>query len=265
MMCQRSIAHPSLVLFRTVCHPNLIGETGQALAVLLSEQIVTGAAEMEVPLAIRDQIIARAHVFTARRRQIILVAGDTTTDCYLILSGRIQVSLLTPNGRETIVREIKAHHIFGEMSALDLRPRSADVVALVDSQLAKVSSDGLHRLISEVPNVAIWLAQHLTLQIRHLTNRVYELSTMAAGSRLQCELLRLCIESGIAGDSATIEPVPTHAEFAAKIGTNRETVTREFGLLSMEGVLVQSGRQMIINSVDRLHDLIRRSSGESGT
>jgi DNA-binding transcriptional regulator YhcF (GntR family) len=56
----------------------------------------------------------------------------------------------------------------------------------------------------------------------------------------------------------TIANLPTHAEFAARIGTHREAVTREFGTLKDEGVVAQSGRTLIVHSVRKLEALSAR-------
>ncbi|OYX94538.1 MAG: hypothetical protein B7Y74_06765 [Novosphingobium sp. 35-62-5] len=44
------------------------------------------------------------------------------------------------------------------------------------------------------------------------------------------------------------------------MGTNRETVTREFALLVREGLLVKEGRRIMVPSVARLADRLHRYS-----
>jgi CRP/FNR family transcriptional regulator, cyclic AMP receptor protein len=216
---------------------------------------------LEVTQELRDEFLTRAVMISAKRGQIIVTAGASSNDLYLITEGRVNVSLPSPGGRETIVREIRANQVFGELSAIDYQPRSADVVAIENSQLAVLSAAKFIEMVSDVPQASLWLAQHLSAQIRLLTSRIFELSTLAAGSRLHCELLRLAIASGAADDKATITGAPTHADFAARIGSNRETVTRELRLLNDEGVLEQSGRTLMIKSVSKLGSLVRASAG----
>ena len=50
------------------------------------------------------------------------------------------------------------------------------------------------------------------------------------------------------------------AHEAARIGTNRETVTREFSLLVRERLVVREGRRIVIPSVTRLAERIKRYS-----
>jgi CRP/FNR family transcriptional regulator, cyclic AMP receptor protein len=216
---------------------------------------------LEVTAELRQEFLIRAVMITAKRGQIIVSAGASSNDLYLIVEGRVNVSLPSPTGRETIVREIHTNQVFGELSAIDYQPRSADVIAVENSQLAVLSSAKFVEMVSEVPQASLWLAQHLSAQIRLLTSRIFELSTLAAGSRLHCELLRLAIANGASDDMAIIKRAPTHADFAARIGSNRETVTRELRLLNDEGVLEQLGRTLTIKSVAKLGGLVRASAG----
>ncbi len=221
---------------------------------------------LEVTEQLRTEFLERAVMISAKRGQMIVAAGASSNDLYLIVEGRVHVSLPSPSGRETIVREIMVNQVFGELSAIDYQPRSADVIALENSKLAVLSGAKFVEMVSQVPQASIWLAQHLSAQIRLLTSRIFELSTLAAGSRLHCELLRLAIangtiSNGAADGSAIIKNAPTHAEFAARIGSNRETVTRELRLLNDEGVLEQTGRILTIKSLEKLGSLVRASVG----
>jgi len=213
---------------------------------------------MIVPDPVREAFVSSATLLRARKGQILIAAGLDASDVYLVLEGRVQVSLVSPQGRDTIIRDIEANQIFGELAALDGSMRSANVIAVEDSKLAVMNGTTFTRLIGEQPETSIWLARHLTLQIRTLTERIYELSTMAVGSRLHCELLRLCLQRGVENDVSMIENAPTHADLAAKIGTNRESVTRELGLLSQEGIIAQKGRHIVVLTVDRLGAMVQR-------
>ncbi|MBJ7437886.1 MAG: Crp/Fnr family transcriptional regulator [Sphingopyxis sp.] len=215
-------------------------------------------SETIVPDEIRDILLAHARPVRARKGHILIAAGLDAKDVFLVLEGRVQVTLLSPQGRETIIREIGPGQIFGELAAIDGEVRSANVTAVEPSHIAMLAGPTFLELIGSNDALARWIALHLTTQIRFLTARIYELSTMSVGSRLQCELMRLCIEHGIENDQAIIENAPTHADLAARIGTNRESVTRELGLLAEEAIVYQSGRRLHILSVGKLGTLVRR-------
>ena len=100
------------------------------------------------------------------------------------------------------------------------------------------------------------LLKHLSQQIRSLTERVYEFSTLAVRNRIQAELLRLSREDASAGDVASISPAPTHAELASRVATHREAVTRELRRLVKLGLVEKSGRNLRILQVARLTEMV---------
>lgn len=194
-----------------------------------------------------------------RKGHVLLAVGLPASDVYLVTEGLLCVSLVSAQGRETVLRSIGPGEIFGELAAIDGEPRSADVVASQNSSLMVIPGKTFNSLIEHQPVLGLWLSRYLAHQVRYLTNRIYELSTMAVGTRLQAELLRLADGPDQKG-GASIGRIPTQSELAARIGTNRETVTREFSLLVRERLVVKEGRRIVIPSMTRLAERIKRYS-----
>jgi hypothetical protein len=100
--------------------------------------------------------------------------------------------------------------------------------------------------------------KHLSGQVRVLTTRIFEFSTMAVRQRLRAELLRLAVAVTGDEDQAILSPAPKHAEIASRISTHREAVTREFTWLEGQGYVVKEGRALKIPSLERLRDLVNK-------
>ena len=76
--------------------------------------------------------------------------------------------------------------------------------------------------------------------------------------RLRRELLRLAQHGKFVANGILIQPAPTHYEMAARIGSHREAVTREFKHLEIEK-LIEARRGMIkIIDIARLEALDRQ-------
>jgi CRP-like cAMP-binding protein len=193
-----------------------------------------------------------------RRGQIILAEGDETVDVYLVRQGKVQVSLVSPHGREIIFRELGEDQVFGETGVIDGRHRSANIVAIEDSLLARMRGEEFLEFLESAPGATLWMARMLVAWIRDLTERAFELATLPVAARVHGELLRLASDSGASGDRVRIDQMPRHVDLAARIGTHREAVTRELNLLAVDGILRQSGRQAEILSVTRLRTLYER-------
>jgi CRP/FNR family transcriptional regulator, cyclic AMP receptor protein len=193
-----------------------------------------------LPQALAEAIRAHGTLVKSRRGNDVVAAGDTSNQVYLLLEGRVQIRLLMHSGTEAILRDLNPGDFFGELAALDDGPRSAWAVALSDCVLARISGEAFRALVTEVPAAATWMQQRLVAQIRDLTHRWFELNVLQVRSRLHCELARMC---GASEDSVILDPAPSHAELAARIGTHREAVTREIGFLSRSGILEQEGKR----------------------
>jgi CRP-like cAMP-binding protein len=197
---------------------------------------------------------------TARLRRVrfgdgepIVAAGEPGADIYVILEGRAEVGLVSVQGREVTYRDVGPGDMIGEIAAIDGSPRSASVTARGPVTAGELSRPDFEALIADSPGFALALMRHLTGQIRSVTERVFELSTMLVRDRLVRELLRRGrAAAGEDEDRAELSPAPTHLDLASRIGANREAVSREMSRLSGAGLLDRAGRRLVIPSLDAL-------------
>lgn len=214
------------------------------------------------PQTVKAYFEKHGRLVPVSRVGLFLLEGSASSEVFFIEKGTAQVARFSANGKQSILREMGPGEIFGEMAAIDGQPRSASVsIQSGDCVLRQIDAARFRQLLIDHPEVGLWLARHLAERIRDLTDRTVELATMSVGSRLQSQLLRLCERDGIIDDTAVIEPLPTHSELAAMIGTHREAVTRELGQLTRENIIAQSNRSMTVNSVTRLSQMLANTSG----
>jgi CRP-like cAMP-binding protein len=110
--------------------------------------------------------------------------------------------------------------------------------------------------------VAQALLEHLVRELRELTTRVFEFSTLAVRYRIQAEVLRLASLAPREGKSALIAPAPTHAEIASRVSTHREAVTRELNRLSRIGIIERQKGTLIVWDFDRLARMVHEATGD---
>ncbi len=200
-------------------------------------------------------------VWVAKGRTVIN-KGVRNTDVFFIDEGAFQVLVLSKKGKEVPFRTLRKGDCFGELAALDAQPRSADVIAATDGRLVRVDGEKFEALLESSPRASLWLSRFLASQVRALTKRVVELSTLNVQSRLHCELLRLGRDAGVEDNEACILPSPTHQELANRIGTVRELVSRELSALAKRGLIDRSRRELLIRDFAELSRLVESSMGE---
>ena len=203
----------------------------------------------------RDTLLARARTIRARKGQMVLSAGEPSREVFVVETGRLQVLLYAANGREISLRDLVSGQLFGELAAIDGEARSASIIAATDARLLAIPDDVFRSVVTASPGAAGWMMRRLTAQVRSLTNRVFEMSSLHVQARLHCELLRLARSCGTA--DAVVDPAPTHAELASRIGTHREAVTRELSALSRRKIVRSSRRRLEFLDIGRLEDELR--------
>lgn len=184
-------------------------------------------------------------------------------EVYFLVSGRVRITTYSVQGREVAFRDCGPGEHFGDLSAIDGQPRSADVVTLEPALLASLRPDAFVALMQREPVVAVRMMRYLTSLVRRLTERVIDLSTLGVQTRLHTELLRLAHAAGVHNNTARIAPAPPHADLASKISTNREQVTRELNTLTRRGLLRKDGaRVLVVTDVRALEALVAEVRGD---
>jgi CRP-like cAMP-binding protein len=84
---------------------------------------------------------------------VLFNQGDTSDSMFLVLAGELRARTVV-GGKETILATFGPGDFFGDMALFDHGPRSADVIANVDSTLLKISSASFDRLTREAPALA---------------------------------------------------------------------------------------------------------------
>jgi CRP/FNR family cyclic AMP-dependent transcriptional regulator len=175
------------------------------------------------------------------------------TDVFFVLHGHARVVLGTL-GREIILRDIRDGEYFGELSAIDSKPRSAGIVAITDSVIARMPAPVFQETIHRFPGVCDKVLATLVAAIRALNDRTNEQTNFDIHERLCAELLRLS-RTAPAGRHV-VSPPPTHAELAARIGTHREAVTRALNSLEREGAIARERSAIVLTNVQRLKEIV---------
>lgn len=188
--------------------------------------------------------------------QVIVARNSPDRDVHFVVSGRVRVTSFSAGGKQVTFRDEEAGEMFGDLAAIDAKPRSADVLALDSVLVASLSPEDFRDLIAAEPLVRERVLQRLAGLVRLLSERVIELSTLGVQNRIHAELLRLARASGQAGNRIRIDPAPKHADIASQVSTYREQVTREFSALTRQGLLEKDGTGLVLTDVERLDRIV---------
>ncbi len=199
---------------------------------------------------------------------IVVDFDDVSTDVFFIVTGEVRAVVRTAGGREVILGDLHTGQIFGEMSAIDDAPRSANITVLNTARVARMSGTTFMDLVTQSPIVARRLMKILTERVRTGNAKLVEHASLTIRYRLYAELLREARPRKTGSDKTgsdkngsdelIISPPPTQTTLAGRIGGRREAVSREIADLLRRGILNRTTAALIITKPQWLRDAIAR-------
>jgi CRP/FNR family transcriptional regulator, cyclic AMP receptor protein len=192
----------------------------------------------------------------------ILSYNDPSTEVFFLMAGRVRVIIYSGEGKAVLFTDLRPGAMFGEIAAIDREARSAGVDVVEPSTTASLTASQFESLLLREPTVAVATLRHVTAEVRRLSERVLEFSTLAVQNRIHAELLRLAAEARQQQGQALLSPAPSLSDIADRISTHREAVSRELSRLGSMGLLRREGNNLRITDVPRLERLVREAKGE---
>ncbi|MCC6824254.1 MAG: mechanosensitive ion channel family protein [Acidobacteria bacterium] len=121
-----------------------------------------------------DRLAAASKNHIYARGEVIVRSGTEGNSMFVISRGRIAVQVVD-NGKRKTVNELIENDFFGEMSLLTGQPRTADIVALAETEVIQIRRSALKPILEQNP----LLVQSITDII---AERKEMLQEMASGS-----------------------------------------------------------------------------------
>jgi len=184
--------------------------------------------------------------------EILVDFDELSTDVYFLLAGDVRVLMRTASGKEVILHEMRPGQLFGELAAMDGIKRSANVTALTRGEACVMPASVFREIVFSHKEVAERLFCLMSSRIRELNARFMEQTVLDLRHRLYSELLRLSTPRGEKTGERVITPPPFHHIMAARIGCRREQVTREFTMMSQEGLIERTRGALVIRQPEVL-------------
>ncbi|WP_210183235.1 Crp/Fnr family transcriptional regulator [Methylobrevis pamukkalensis] len=145
----------------------------------------------------------------ARRRAwpagtLLFQRGDAGREMILVTSGRVRLSLLSPEGRELTLRHAEAGSLFGEIAVLDGGPRSADATAAAETEGLVIAKADLDRLMAARPQIAAAVIRFLCGRLRETTEQFETVALYRLEARLARFLLGLARPQVAGADASSV-------------------------------------------------------------
>lgn len=122
---------------------------------------------LSVPSVLEEQ--------TYKSGQQIIKKGDLGTSMYMIVKGKVKV-----HDGPKLIKEMSDREVFGELSALSPEKRIADVSAIDETLLLKITHGALYDLMEMQTGLAKGIIQFLCQRVRTIASDLEDVKHMQA-------------------------------------------------------------------------------------
>ena len=179
--------------------------------------------------------------------KFIFLEDSEGEQCFFVVQGSVKVTRLSKDGREVILAMLNEGEFFGEMALLDGESRSANVIALEETEVLTLNREDFLVVLHDYPQIAIQLLKEMAHRLRKSDRQIASLSLSDAEKRIALCIIRFADEQGIIQrGQVSIPKMPIQQDIANMAGTSRETVSRAINLLEKEHFIKRQGRELLI-------------------
>ena len=190
---------------------------------------------------------------------------DPSEKVFILRRGKARIYKVADDERELTLAVVDAGTMFGEMTLTAQRLQGAYAQAMEPSEVSTMLRADLERLILEKPQVGLQIAHLLSERLRRYETRLEDITLKDIPSRLASMILMLAEAEGVVTSEGYVR-IPTHythERLGTMIGTNREAVSRAFGVLQEEAIVELRRRIIHVKSLDALRRRAGHADGEA--
>lgn len=203
----------------------------------------------------QDQIKDLAMILadqTFRRGQIIFSEGEEGNGFYVVISGRVRIFKVSPEGKEQILHIFGPGEPFGEVPVFAGEHFPASAQALEPSRIFFFPRESLVGLIKRNPSLALNMLAILSKRLRRFTALIDDLSLKEVPGRVAAYLLYLSEQKK---GSTDLELSITKTQLAGLLGTIPETLSRILAKMTAQRLINLDGPRIRILDLEGIQDL----------
>jgi len=195
---------------------------------------------------------------TLRKGDVLFRKGEEGNSLYMIIAGKIKVVRQSRDGDEMILAVLSAGDFCGEMALLDGLSRSADAIAVEETQLYGLNRKDFLAYVMNNETTVKAILSALSKRLRRADDFLEDVFFLNVASRLAKKLIELAVSNGYQEESdGAIKLSVTQRDLAGMIGATRESVNKELRILREKGLVGLEGNQIMVLNLEELKKKIR--------
>lgn len=168
---------------------------------------------------------------------IIVGQGEADKDMFLLRKGHAKVVIYSEGGNEIHLAEFTEGTLFGEMAVLLEAARTSNVVALTDCALEIISAKDFNALMSNFPELALYMTQLLAKRLQETSQSLFENLAFTVAQRVYEFLMRHGVQSSKDVETFQVRPAPSVTSISENLNVSREATSRAVTKLISQGLV----------------------------
>ena len=205
-----------------------------------------------------ERIISISKIINYNKNEIIFMESDPYKGFYILLKGTIKIYKISFEGKESILHLIKPYESFGDVPLFEGGNYPVNAQVITDSVLVFIPHKEFIQLIKDNSTICFNMLIGFSKKMRHLTQKVEELSTKEVANRFARYLLeeiRKVKTDNLPEPSVRINI--SKKNIASYIGTITDTLSRLLKKLQDEKIIRVTGKSISITDMKKLKALAR--------
>lgn len=178
--------------------------------------------------------------------EMIFSREDTGRQLFLVLEGRVRLSVLNSEARELTFRFAEKGDVLGEIAALDGGQRTADAIAMGKVRAAMLPEAALNQLLDTKPALARAAIKALCARLRDTSDQLEVIALYPIEGRVARFLLsalRLA-DADLEQREVMLDLKMSQSEIALLLGASRPKVNVALGALEKAGAIMRKGERI---------------------
>ena len=169
-----------------------------------------------------------------RKNELIFSDGQIASSFFAIISGRLKIYKLSPDGQEHTLEIHGKGELVAEAAIFDKETYPAYCQAMEDSMLLRVPKIEFIDFIKKNPEASIQIMHSYSKRMRRLVKMLEELSMQDIKTRLARYLLE---NADITGETEIVSLTISKKELSSFLGTIPETLSRTLHFFKQEKII----------------------------
>lgn len=198
----------------------------------------------------KDELLRMADCktsYTIKKGEPIFEEGEMTNGIYCVKDGVCKMTKLSANGKDQIVKLVKAGELLGQRSMISEEPANLSAVALEDMEVCFVPKSEILNFFNHNNQFSMNVMKTICGDLKEADDHMVSMAQKSVKERLAETLIYLEETFGI-NEDGSLHIQLSREELAGMIGTATESCIRLLSEFNKNGLVDLSGKKITIKN-----------------